>query len=85
MLLKVMYSQVVSKWGNSAAIRLPKHIADQVNIKEGTEVSISILEGTIVITPQQKRYTLEELLAGVTRENLHGELETGSCVGNEAW
>ena len=30
-------------------------------------------------------YTLESLLAGVTPENLHKELETGQAVGNEAW
>lgn len=30
-------------------------------------------------------YTLETLLAGVTPENLHKELETGQAVGNEAW
>ena len=28
---------------------------------------------------------LENLLAGVTRENLHGEVETGASVGGEAW
>lgn len=29
--------------------------------------------------------TLESLLAGVTKENLHEALETGQAVGNEAW
>jgi hypothetical protein len=30
-------------------------------------------------------YTLEELLAGVTQENLHPEIDTGSPVGREVW
>lgn len=32
-----------------------------------------------------RKYTLEELLAGVTEENKHGEISTGPSVGNEAW
>ena len=28
---------------------------------------------------------LEELLASVTEDNLHGEVETGPSVGGEAW
>ena len=28
---------------------------------------------------------LEQLLAGVTEENLHREVDTGPAVGNEAW
>ena len=30
-------------------------------------------------------YTLEELLAGVTNENLHPETDTGPPVGKEVW
>ena len=29
--------------------------------------------------------TLEDLLAGVTRENLHPEINTGVPVGEEMW
>lgn len=28
---------------------------------------------------------LEDLLAGVTPENLHGEVDTGPAVGREVW
>ena len=38
-------------------------------------------EGLVV----RRAYTLAVLLAGVTEENLHGEVDTGSPVGNEAW
>ena len=30
-------------------------------------------------------YSLEELLEGVTSENLHEAISTGPAVGNEAW
>lgn len=40
--------------------------------------------GKIVVQPQTEReYTLEELLAGVTKANLHGEVSFGSPVGEE--
>jgi antitoxin MazE len=32
-----------------------------------------------------KRYTLEQLLAGVKKENLHEEVDTGKPVGRELW
>jgi antitoxin MazE len=34
---------------------------------------------------RRRKYTLRELLARVTDENLHGEIDTGSSVGREAW
>ena len=29
--------------------------------------------------------TLEQLLAGITEQNLHGEFDTGPAVGKETW
>ena len=31
------------------------------------------------------RYTLEQLLASITEENTHAEIDTGELVGNEVW
>ena len=31
------------------------------------------------------RYTLEELVAGITDANRHGEVNVGEAVGNEGW
>ena len=33
---------------------------------------------------RQRRYTFDELMAGVTPENIHPEVEMGPPVGNEA-
>jgi antitoxin MazE len=75
---------VVAKWGNSLAIRLPKALAEQVNLKEGTDITFSVSGNSIVITPQQrKKYTLDELLEGMTPDNFHSEIDTGCAVGNE--
>lgn len=80
-----MYSQVVEKWGDSFILRIPQELAQKAHLKEGTDVSISVSEGRLVVVPEPKKYNLKELLAGVTPENLHTEVDTGSSVGYEAW
>jgi len=35
--------------------------------------------------PTKNAYTLDELLAGITDDNLHGEISTGAPMGDEAW
>ena len=32
-----------------------------------------------------RKYTLEELLAAVTKRNIHSEIDTGPSVGKESW
>lgn len=34
---------------------------------------------------EQPKYTLDDLLADITPDNLHHEIDTGDAVGNEAW
>ncbi len=75
----------VAKWGNSLAIRIPKNVADKINLKEGTAISIDVSDKNIVITPKKPKYTLEELLADASRENFEGEYDWGEPVGEEIW
>lgn len=76
----------VQKWGNSLALRIPKAFAVDAQLKNDSFVEISIVKGKIVITPvQAPSWTLEKLLAGITKENLHSEVDTGFVVGKEVW
>ena len=76
----------VQKWGNSLALRIPKSFATEVGLQKETDVEILLANGKLVITPVIKpKLTLKQLLAKVTKENLHHEIDTGSVVGNEAW
>jgi antitoxin MazE len=76
----------VDKWGNSLAIRIPPDLADDIHLAEGTEIDLRVIDGNIVIQPRiQKRYTLDELIAGITPENLHGEIDSGIAMGQEVW
>jgi antitoxin MazE len=78
---------VISKWGNSLALRIPKAIAEELQLNEGSPISIETTEGKILITPkkQRKKYTLEELLEGMTEDKFHPEIDTGLPVGGEEW
>ena len=76
----------IQKWGNSLALRIPKSFATESNIEAGSMVDLSITEGRLIVIPiSEPTYTLDELLAGVTKENLHAEVETGTPTGKEAW
>jgi len=76
----------VQKWGNSLALRIPKSFATEVGLQRETSVEISLANGKLVITPVAKpKPTLKQLLAKVTKENLHREVNTGSAIGDETW
>jgi len=76
----------IKKWGNSLALRIPKSFALHANLRQNELVDLSIDNERIVVTPiGEKEYSLEELLDGVTESNLHGEVDTGSPVGQEVW
>jgi antitoxin MazE len=74
----------VRKWGNSLAVRIPKAISEELNIQESTEVEIVAEKGCMILEPQH-RYRLKEMLDGVTNENIHGEIATGTGTGAEEW
>jgi antitoxin MazE len=74
---------VISKWGNSLAVRIPAPFAQEISLFEGSKVEIVMEEGKIVI--RRPRYVLEELLMLITPENLHTETQTNATVGNEEW
>ena len=75
----------IQKWGNSLAVRLPKHLAAESRMTEGTVVDIAVSGGALVVTaPAEVEYTLAGLLAGVTKRNRHAEADFGGPVGREA-
>jgi antitoxin component of MazEF toxin-antitoxin module len=59
-----MAELVIKKWGNSLAARIPKVIADMIQLEKDQTVSIEAKDGRIIITPikVKKEYTLDELL-----------------------
>ena len=76
----------IQKWGNSLALRIPKSFAAHSNIEQGSVVDLSLDNGRIIVEPaNDKEYSFERLLAGVTWKNLHSEINFGKPVGKELW
>ena len=76
----------IRKWGNSLGLRIPKNVAEDIDVTEGASVQVKIQNGCLVVTPvKQERYVLEDLLAKVKPSNLHEEVEFGAPTGREAW
>lgn len=76
----------VQKWGNSLAVRIPKPLAEDAAVKEGTVLNLAVSEGKVVATPvKRKKPSLMQMLANVTRKNLHTEIDSGPPVGREIW
>ena len=76
----------IVKWGNSLGLRIPKSFAEEVQVAEGSIVDLSMEDGNLVVkvTPPDE-VDLDDLLAGITDENLHGEFDTGDADGGEVW
>ena len=76
--------EIIKKWGNSPALRLPSSVMQLAQLTLGQAVNINVLNGKIVIEPiVSKKTRLDELLAGITPDNIHAEEGFGGLVGSE--
>jgi antitoxin MazE len=76
----------VKKWGNSAAVRIPAAVLEATQVQLDEEVDIREEAGRIVIEPvREKKYKLEDLLKGITKDNIHEEIDFGPPEGKEVW
>lgn len=74
----------IKKWGNSPALRLNAAVMKSAQFNIDQLVSVKVQKGRIVIEPMVRiEYQIEELLAGITPQNLHGESDFGEPVGKE--
>lgn len=60
----------VQKWGNSLGIRVPKAVAEQVHLKNGSKIEFDTSNGILTVLParparrrRRSKYKLSELLA----------------------
>lgn len=76
----------IRKWGNSLALRIPSGLAEDAHLGDGAEVDIALRNGRLVIEPVTgPDVSLEELVSGITPENLHREQFADGPRGAEAW
>lgn len=77
---------IVKKWGNSAAVRIPAAIMETMCLRLDESVDVREEGGRIVIEPVNSReYDLDQLLDGITPENLQDQVSFGAAVGRESF
>ncbi len=73
----------IAKWGTSLAIRIPKPIAEQWGVQEGSAIEMVSRGDRLVM--RKETYNLADMLAEISDDNLHPEVDTGPPQGNEEW
>ena len=73
-------------WGNSVAVRIPSALMEAAHLQVGDAVELREEGGRLIIEPvRPAKFALDQLLAGITDENLHSAVEFGAPVGKEVW
>lgn len=74
----------VKQWGNNAIVCIPKSLLEEAGLEVDSPIKICIMDGRLVIDPvKASEYTLDTLLAGITAENLHSEVDFDKPTGRE--
>jgi antitoxin MazE len=77
----------IQLWGNSLALRIPKPFAEDIGIADGSSVDISLDDGRLIIEPVHavENDELAKMVALITDENRHSEIDWGEPQGKEIW
>ncbi|HXJ46128.1 MAG TPA: AbrB/MazE/SpoVT family DNA-binding domain-containing protein [Candidatus Dormibacteraeota bacterium] len=76
----------LSRWGNSLAVRIPKHVASAAKWKAGDTIELEVEDsGAVKLQKPEKKLTLKELVDGINLENVHAEVDWDEPRGNEVW
>ncbi|MDR2587338.1 MAG: AbrB/MazE/SpoVT family DNA-binding domain-containing protein [Coriobacteriales bacterium] len=80
------HTATIGMWGNTQAIRLPKAYCEQLGLRAGDEVELSLESRRLVIEKPEERYTIQNLMKDWNGIRGGGpELSWGEPVGSELW
>lgn len=73
----------IELWGNSLAIKIPKHIADELALTVNAEVDLRFEKGVLIIQPihQLAKYSLQQLISQEIEKE--PEIDWGKPMGKE--
>ena len=83
-----MHQVHISKWGNSLGFRIPRGIADSMDIQAGDTLEITPAEGGLLLKKAKntgKRYALADILDSFVPSSVHAEVDFGKPQGKEIW
>ena len=76
----------IQKWGNSFAVRIPRNLINSLSLTSRVSLDIREEDGKLILTPiQPKKYQLSEMIAQITPQSIHSEVDFGNESGNEVW
>jgi len=81
-----MPTTLLAKWGNSLAVRIPKAVAEDAQLREGETVTVTVApKGGLVIKRSRGKQDLSQLVARISAKNRHEETNWGKAEGKEIW
>ena len=78
----------ITKWGNSLGFRIPRGIAESMNIRAGDTLELSPAEDGHLVkkaAPFDKRYALADILDSFPSADAHAAIDFGNSQGEEVW
>jgi antitoxin MazE len=74
---------LLSQGPQTLMLQIPDALAAEVGLHDGMAIDLRIVDGHLALVPIVPTYSLNELLAGITPDNLHEAVELGQSVGQE--
>lgn len=79
-------SITISKWGNSAGIRLPVHIINKLKLNINDRLNCSVVDNKIILEKEpDTELTIEQLFEGYEGEPENVTPFIFESVGDEKW
>jgi antitoxin MazE len=78
----------ITKWGNSLGFRIPRGIADSLDIQVGDSLELTPADGGLLLKKapsREKHYVLADILDSFAPSSMHTEVDFGKPKGEEVW
>ena len=78
----------ITKWGNSLGFRIPRGIAESMNIRAGDILELTPAEDGLLVkkaVPRGNRYALADILDSFPSADAHAAIDFGNPQGEEVW
>ena len=74
----------IVKWGGNLGLPLSGPIAEKAGVVEGSVVDLRVENGNLIMRVEPSNAIfLEDILEGITEENIHKVIDTGNDIGRE--
>jgi len=76
----------VRRWRGGLVVRIPHALALAAGLTDASVVEVSLVDGLLIARPVSTSiHRLRRMLARITPDTLHGEIDSGPPRGREVW